>query len=104
MMSAEQRNRGGRRGIRWIFAMALVITVTGWAAILVATKPPASYRFITASHPIDVMNDGSGRWYYFMVDGSKGGVPAVAAEARKELLAQGFTEDTSNKPWNRFVK
>src|SRR5262249_26232863 len=58
----------------------------------------------TEGHPIDVMNDGSGRWFYYQADIANGAAPVLAAAVRKELLPLGFTEDLANKPWFRFVK
>ena len=56
-----------------------------------------TYRFMTADHPIDVMADRSGRWFYYS-QWPNGRTPQLAAAVRKELLPQGFTEDTANKP------
>src|SRR5258708_39105828 len=39
-----------------------------------------------------------------MTDPAKGSAPVLAVTVRKELLPQGFAEDTANKPWFRFVK
>src|SRR5262245_3738560 len=82
-----------------VAALAIVIAV-----LLVPFRPPTAYRFITAGHPIDVMNDGTGRWFYYMPDPPNGGAPGLAQTVRKELLPNGFTEDKGNAPWFRFVK
>ena len=106
-MDAEHPNRKRRPWMAafWVLLIVLLAVVTGMVAV--PFRPPTAYRFITVDHPIDVMNDASGRWFYYSFfdpDPTKGTVTALAAAVRKELLPQGFAEDTANKPWFRFVK
>jgi len=103
-MNAEHLNRKRRHWMTalWVSFTACIALVT--AMVAVPFKPPTAYPFIKVDHPIDVMNDHSGRWFYYQADTGQGSAPVLAAAVRKELLPQGFTEDTANKPWFRFVK
>jgi hypothetical protein len=103
-MDAEHPTRKRRHwmAVFWVSLVVFFAVVT--AMVAVPFRPPTPYPFITEDHPIDVMSDGTGRWYYYMTDPAKGSAPVLAATVRKELQHQGFTEDTTNKPWFRFVK
>lgn len=45
---------------------------------------------------------GGDKWAYFGVE--NGDIAPFVKDARAELLAQGYAEDTKSKPWFRFVK
>jgi hypothetical protein len=79
-----------------IFAMAI-------GAVLLPSQPERRYSFIRADHPIDVGSDGNGRWFYYMPDAG-GQTPAqLASTVRADLMAMGFVEDMTNRPWFRFA-
>jgi hypothetical protein len=103
-MTKNQAARRGRSLGRAIWIAIAALIMAGIAMVIVPFRPPTAYGFITVGHPIDVMNDGTGRWFYYQADTAQGAAPALAAAVRKELLPQGFTEDLANKPWFRFVK
>ncbi len=91
------------RTLLWLSLAALIFVC---AVFLIASKPSSDYHysFLTADHPIDVISDARGRWFYYMPAPVTGGAPKLADSVRNELLPLGFTEDLSNKPWFRFVK
>jgi hypothetical protein len=103
-MTDEQPNKRGRVLARAVLVAAIAVLMAGIAMVMAPFKPPTAYGFITAGHPIDVMNDASGRWFFYQADPAKGAAPVLAAAVRKELLPLGFTEDLANQPWFRFVK
>ena len=103
-MDKERTNSGRRNLVRAFLAASAAAVMVGIAVLMVPFRPPTAYRFITVDHPINEMNDGSGRWFYYMTDPAKGAAPVLAAAVRSELLPLGFTEDLGNKPWFRFVK
>src|SRR5437867_10985781 len=101
----EVRPNKRARGLGRAFCVAIAaVLMAAIAMIMVPFRPPTAYGFITVGHPFDVMNDGSGRWFYYQADPANGAAPVLAAAVRKELLPLGFTEDTANRPWFRFVK
>src|SRR5258708_7230795 len=106
-METEHPTRKRNRWLAafWVLLVAFLSVVIGMIAV--PFRPPTAYSFITVDHPIDVMNDASGRWFYYSIftpDPTKGTVTELAATVRNELLPLGFTEDLANKPWFRFVK
>src|SRR5437899_8585369 len=101
MDQANKRGRGLGRGI-WVAAAALFMA--GIAMVIVPFGPPTAFGFIRVNHPIDEMNDSTGRWFYYQADPAQGAAPALAAVVRKELLPLGYTEDIVNKPWFLFWK
>ena len=88
----------------WLLFALLAVGVAAFFAPPKNNAQFYQYGFLPADHPIDVVSDQSGRWFYYFMDRLPGGVPRLAAQVRQELLPQGFTEDTSSRPWFRFVK
>ena len=82
----------------------LTIAVVAVCLIVGALARPheRSFSFITVDHPVDIWHDGTERWAYFSLGSST--TAKVAERARSELLAQGYREDHSKKPWIRFIK
>ena len=85
--------------------MAILIALAALSAILagfVLTRPvPRSFDFVP-DHPIALWSSGKDRWAYYMVD--LGEPSALAHRVRPALLAEGFHEDVSKRPWFHFVK
>lgn len=104
-MMQEKTGRKSHR-VRFLPWLLVAAGVLGIPVLFLLLKPSAdvTYRFMTADHPIDVMGDRSGRWFFYGTARTNGGAPQIAAAVRKELLPLGFTEDAANKPWFRFVK
>ena len=104
-MIQEETSRKSRRG-RFLFWLLIAGGVIGLSLLFLLMKPSGDvpYRFMSAiDHPIEVMGDRSGRWFYYGPGRMKGSAAQIAAGVRKELLPLGFTEDTGGKPWFRFV-
>jgi hypothetical protein len=74
------------------------------SSIAILSQPAeATFRFAAVDHPVDIWAEGSNRWAYFSVGGTRS-LGQVASEARGELVAQGFHEDRSRAPWVRYLK
>lgn len=93
------------RRFRLVFWLLMAMLTVGMTTLFLSPPPrgDSKYGFVT-DHPIEVMSDSSGRWFFYGPAPVTGGTPQIAATVRKELLPQGFKEDVSCKPWFRFVK
>jgi hypothetical protein len=69
-------------------------------ALLGMARPDRAFSFVTEDHPVDTWADGGDKWAYFSEGGT---VPALLPKARRELLGLGYVEDTTQRPWYRFV-
>src|SRR4051794_7810461 len=79
--------------------MGCTLALTIAEVISVGNVPP--YHFMKSGHPVDMVMVNGGHWVYYF----EGGLPEkVAADARAELGAQGFSEDTAHRPWYHFSK
>ncbi len=96
----SSRARGARR--LWWLALLLPAMLIVHMLVLGALRP--RYPFLHTGHLIDVVSDASGHWYYYLPEWPEGSVDQLAAEVKADLLARGFVEDKSQKPWYRFVK
>lgn len=83
-----------------ILAAIIVVAVIG--AIKLGAPQPKSYSFVTVDHPVDMWQDGKDKWAYYSI--GNGTTKDLAGTVRADLKAQGFTEDSTQKPWYRFVK
>ncbi len=104
-MMQEETSRKPRR-VRFLPWLLIAGGVIGLLMLFLLLKPSGDvpYQFMqTIDHPISVMGDHSGRWFYYGPGRMKGSATQIAAGIRKELLPLGFTEDTTGKPWFRFV-
>ena len=89
--------KGTKRLVLGLIALTALLTIYGFETVNCGTI----YSFMKVDHPVDMEQFGGARWFYY----SLGRDPdKYAAEARKELLAKGFKEDFSQKPWYRFTK
>lgn len=100
-MTDPQKNRRRSR-LQVVLALAAVFAALITVVLLLPTNS-TGYRFITVGHPISVMSDTTGRWFYYSADQLSGDAPTLAATVRRELEPLGFVEDATNKPWFRFV-
>ena len=103
----QEKHRRKPRQPRFLLWMEIAGAGIVLLVLFLLLKPSgdAPYQFMQAmEHPIDVMGDRSGRWFYYGPERMAGTAPQIAATIRRELLPLGFTEDTSAKPWFRFVK
>jgi hypothetical protein len=88
----------------YVIALLLALGVVFVVAFFIPATSSAKYPFIRADHPIDVGSNGNARWFYFMPDNADRNTPTdLAKTARKYLLPKGFREDTTNRPWFRFI-
>ncbi len=84
----------------WTLFTILVAVAVAPLVLAVATPPDRSYSFVP-DHPISMWQDGGDKWVYY----GAGGAPAdLIQKARPVLVAQGFQEDATKRPWFRFVK
>lgn len=84
--------------------LTIVSLLLAAALATFGTTADCEYTFTRGTHPIDVMGNGDGRWFYYMPDCPAGGAAQTAGEVRGELLPLGFREDTRSGPWYRFVQ
>lgn len=89
--------------VKPILITAIIATLAILAISMMGTQGAVrkSYGFIKVDHPVDMWNDGRDRWAYYSI-GSED-VAKLAQDARTELLPLGFKEETSMKPWFRFL-
>ena len=85
----------------------MIITIVALSILAAGFKvfgpAPRSYAFIPVDHPVDMVQDDTSKWSYYSI-GEEGATEKFAAKARAELIPQGFSEDTTQRPWFRFVK
>jgi hypothetical protein len=95
-----------RRRARWGRVVLLPLAVIAalllpW--LLMPVNSDSLYPFIRAAHPIDAGSDVGGRWFYYMPASGAMTPSQLAAVARADLVPRGFKEDTTKRPWFRFV-
>ena len=106
MKNPNTRATGTRLRCQPSFRRPLLVVglLLGTALFSSLLSTDRSYTFTASEHPIDVMGNGAGRWFYYMPTPVAGGTARFAANVRRELLPQGYVEDTNSGPWHRFVK
>lgn len=85
-----------------IVLVGLLAFMIGMIAFQVGLPTKPSYKFVTTDHPVNMWKEEKDKWAYFYIGGKS--LADLAAKARSELIPQGFTEDTTKKPWVCFVK
>ena len=94
----REKQSGKSSRARFLIGMQIAGVAIAVLLLFLILKPSGdvTYRFMTADHPIDVMTDRTGRWFYYS-QWPKGATPQLAANVRKELLPLGFAEDTTKQ-------
>lgn len=78
--------------------MIAVIAFFIGEVVLVGSAIP--FAFIKSDHPVSIVTDDDGRWFYYDFQGKPS---YIIASVRQELTAKGYKEDFSNRPWYRFT-
>lgn len=84
-------------GVLGFLALIAVIAVV----LGLGNPQERSYGFVTVDHPVDMWHIGDDHWAYYSL--GEGTTADLAAKARPELLALGFQETPTGKPWFRFT-
>jgi hypothetical protein len=103
-ISSHPRHNSEMKAKQWTILILLGALLIGFAFFIPAiSQPPGrSYSFIPMDHAVSMLQDGKDRWSYY--NWGIVAVSTVAEQARKELVPLGFREDSSQRPWFRFIK
>jgi hypothetical protein len=87
----------------WLFGLVIVVGSGILIGFKIGNPKLHSYKFVTTNRVVDTWLEGKNKWSYYMLDNGER-IGSLAKKARAELLPLGFAEDSSRRPWIRFVK